>query len=86
MAQYKYWYAVSYVIKKGGYTSYTVYINADSAKHARALFDDIAYKRDSKKKSYGLNPAHRFQIAVKKVTAQQVNINQVWKVQSETGV
>lgn len=79
MATYKFWYAVTYVIKKGGYASYTVYINADSAKHARTLFDDIAYRRDSVKRSHGLNPAHRFQITVKKVTAQQVNLNHVWK-------
>ena len=74
---YKYWYAVTYIIKKGGYASYTVYINANNAKQAREFFDSACYKKDSFKRSRGLNPPHRFQITVTRANPKDVDINKI---------
>lgn len=73
------WYKVSWMIKRGGLKTAYCFIQAETAKAAREKFDQIAAKIDSKKKSYGLNPAHRFQISVKKAAANDVDLSAVWK-------
>lgn len=73
------WYKVSWIIKKGGYQSAYCFLQAENAKSARERFDRIAAKIDSKKNSYGLNPAHRFQIKVTLAYASDVDISTVWK-------
>lgn len=73
------WYKVSWMIKRGGLKMAYCFIQAETAKAAREKFDRIAAKIDSKKKSFGLNPAHRFQIAVKKAAANDVDLSAVWK-------
>ena len=78
------WYKVSWMIKRGGLKTAYCFIQAETAKAAREKFDLIAAKIDSKKKSYGLNPAHRFQISVKKATANDVDLSAVWKESGES--
>lgn len=73
------WYKVSWVIKKGGIQSAYCFLQAENTKTARERFDRIAAKIDSKKKSYGLNPAHRFQIKVTLANASDVDISTIWK-------
>lgn len=76
------WYLITWVIKRGGYQTCKCYLQADNAKHAREKFDAMCYERDNKKRSFGLNPAHRFQISVKLSNADEAteNFNAMWGI------
>ena len=73
----KKWYMVTWVTKRGGMQKHTAFVQAETAKAARVSFDSVCEDVDRKRRSYGLNPKHRFQIKVVVTSAKDVDSSQI---------
>lgn len=73
----KKWYKVTYVTKRGGIQAHTAFVQAETAKAARESFDSVCEDVDRKRRSYGLNPKHRFQIKVTVADSKDVDSSQI---------